>query len=70
MTQSLANSLFENKIVKNSGVSPTHTKIGDKDLNIYPGSYYISDDKLSDYISDNDSIYDEITFYMNSLLID
>jgi len=49
MTQSLANSLFENKIVKNSGVSPTHTKIGDKDLNIYPGSYYISDDNLSTF---------------------
>jgi len=57
MTQSLANSLFENKIVKNSGVSPTHTKIGDKDLNIYPGSYHISDDKLSTF---HQSYYNEV----------
>ena len=49
MTQSLANFLFENKTEKNSGVSPTHTKIGDKDLNIYPGSYNIPDDKLSTF---------------------
>lgn len=49
MSQSLANFLFENKTEKNSGVSPTHTKIGDKDLNIYPGSYNIPDDKLSTF---------------------
>lgn len=49
MSKSLANFLFENKTEKNSGVSPTHTKIGDKDLNIYPGSYNIPDDKLSTF---------------------
>jgi len=64
MSQPLENFLFKNKITKDEkNIKPTHTRIGDKDLNIYGGSYNITEDKLQifqqlyyDYIFVNNKI--------------
>jgi P4 family phage/plasmid primase-like protien len=37
--------LSKHKINKSEERSPTHTRIGDKTLDIYPGSYFISDEE-------------------------
>lgn len=53
---SLTNFLFDRK-AKNSKTPFTHTRIGDKELNIYAGSYSIPDEELKSFY---ESYYQEV----------
>ena len=41
--------LKEHKLTKESQLKPTHTRIGDKDLGIFGGSYHIPPEELEKF---------------------
>ena len=46
---SLSQYLFQHKCKGNINISSTHTRIPDKDLNIYPGAYIINNDETESF---------------------